>query len=806
MAYTPTKPKSKGASGKYRTYARGEGGSFKTKTGKEYTTTPQEESSYAEITRAREEEIRKAAAEGRKLTTQQEKELAQNQEQKKEEAHIITNKEQLEEINKNINARDLSTALVEGRVIRTPEGIQVINKKTPSTPPEIQPPTQKEREQFTTPRTISPQETQPATKEINFKSPFPEKKPYPNTISAAKPEPKIGKPELPWAVKVNKAIEEAQRKFMETAETPGNEPLILLTIPAKYAYGAITEARNIGSSAYEIGKEATKRDLLGLAQLPTDILAGTTEALAEQAGRTISAITSGNVPALSEEAGRITAIYGTSKAIGKVGGKITKGVIGKIEKATPDKITKITEGSINKEYEFSTTSYDIEGRKGRITPEEYRGASLKNEPATIQDEYSKTLPTGEKIYTGKTEGRGAEIQTQITPKPRVETTKESIFAPEEYKPMEYFEYIKSLEKEGKTALIREQVQAQGQTTFNELQTKFTTITPEEVINEFRKGQGIKEAQKKLASTTESGESVMLYTIEPMTAAYLQLYEYFSKNPIGGKLRTELEITKAGTLPEQNIAAQAKYMRVTIPILPPRMKITAKPKIKSATIQEPSIIPATKPTTSMITEPQIKISSSQTQAQEQTPTSTIMMRSGQRQRIKPAQAQAQSQEQEQKQEQIILEQQQEQITKPKPFIRTPAQKEPTIKETPTPFPRMRTREEQREGTPITIKIRRRGIFQQAGQEETIIEAKRKAENIVETTAAASYKLERRGRTILDLTPKKEFGKSKREPGVMIQKREFRISTPGEKTEITQKGIFASRQKSKRNKWRKAKWEF
>jgi hypothetical protein len=53
------------------------------------------------------------------------------------------------------------------------------------------------------------------------------------------------------------------------------------------------------------------------------------------------------------------------------------------------------------------------------------------------------------------------------------------------------------------------------------------------------------------------------------------------------------------------------------------------------------------------------------------------------------------------------------------------------------------------------------------------------------------------------PSKEFRKSKKEKGVMIQKREFRIGTPGEKSEITQKGIWSNKRKKGR---RKGQWGF
>jgi hypothetical protein len=92
----------------------------------------------------------------------------------------------------------------------------------------------------------------------------------------------------------------------------------------------------------------------------------------------------------------------------------------------------------------------------------------------------------------------------------------------------------------------------------------------------------------------------------------------------------------------------------------------------------------------------------------------------------------------------------------------------------PFPTRRGEEKKKIESPITIKVRRKGIFQEVGKEKKLSQAISKAENIVETTASASFKLEREGKIITDLMPSKEFRKSQREKGVMIQKREFRIS--------------------------------
>lgn len=73
--------------------------------------------------------------------------------------------------------------------------------------------------------------------------------------------------------------------------------------------------------------------------------------------------------------------------------------------------------------------------------------------------------------------------------------------------------------------------------------------------------------------------------------------------------------------------------------------------------------------------------------------------------------------------------------------------------------------------------------------------------VETSAAASFKVVKIGSgRVIDLKeeigesiPRQVYYGSRREPGVIIQKAFKRISSAGEKREITQRGIAVSRTK-------------
>ena len=97
----------------------------------------------------------------------------------------------------------------------------------------------------------------------------------------------------------------------------------------------------------------------------------------------------------------------------------------------------------------------------------------------------------------------------------------------------------------------------------------------------------------------------------------------------------------------------------------------------------------------------------------------------------------------------------------------------------------------------VSVRSRGIFRRVATTNTLGEAFTAGRVKVQQTAAASFKVRAIGQpesstlTGRQYLPAKTFYESKKEPGVFIQKRGARISTPGEKREITLKGIQATR---------------
>jgi len=93
------------------------------------------------------------------------------------------------------------------------------------------------------------------------------------------------------------------------------------------------------------------------------------------------------------------------------------------------------------------------------------------------------------------------------------------------------------------------------------------------------------------------------------------------------------------------------------------------------------------------------------------------------------------------------------------------------------------------------IRRYQKWKKAGELETLKAAVKKGVGIVKGTLAASLKIMKGSKLVSRVKLPSEFRPAKREAGVWVQKRKFRLSTKGETTEIL---------KSKRTKGRKQKW--
>ena len=69
--------------------------------------------------------------------------------------------------------------------------------------------------------------------------------------------------------------------------------------------------------------------------------------------------------------------------------------------------------------------------------------------------------------------------------------------------------------------------------------------------------------------------------------------------------------------------------------------------------------------------------------------------------------------------------------------------------------------------------------------------KKGYDINRATASASFKVIEDNKTVKPFSLPSDFTKSKREEGVIVQKREKRISSFGEKFDITRRGIESRR---------------
>jgi hypothetical protein len=126
------------------------------------------------------------------------------------------------------------------------------------------------------------------------------------------------------------------------------------------------------------------------------------------------------------------------------------------------------------------------------------------------------------------------------------------------------------------------------------------------------------------------------------------------------------------------------------------------------------------------------------------------------------------------------------------------KDPPPRKIPTPrrLPTLGTQLERQES--FEVQVRRRGVWQRSVQAfEDLEQAFDKGFKKTSKTAASSFRvIERRSGRIVKpqgMNIPNEFSMSKRDQGVFVEKREFRISSPGEKREITQKGLFTIRAK-------------
>ena len=153
-------------------------------------------------------------------------------------------------------------------------------------------------------------------------------------------------------------------------------------------------------------------------------------------------------------------------------------------------------------------------------------------------------------------------------------------------------------------------------------------------------------------------------------------------------------------------------------------------------------------------------------------------------------------------------------RPTPLKKTPTKK-PSRKTQKRPrkrLPPVKLSKGKRRGAGATkqgydVLIREKGKFFKANK-QTLPKnrAHRFATDVVNNSSAASYKIVKSGTTAAKDVKKAKllnlFRKSKRSKNVRVEKRKYRINTPGEKKQITAKGLLAKRRRKTKTRGKKS----
>lgn len=574
----------------------------------------------------------------------------------------------------------------------------------------------------------------------------------------------------------------------------GNELLIFTEPVVSFVAGRVESGMQFIEGGVQIYKEAPKgKDLLNPIKVGSfaskttfEVIEGTSEFL----GEAVEDVKRGDVVAF---AGKGTDVF----IQGEVGGRIGTGTKNLFKGAFVDfgKELKFSEatGSPKAPYEFFTQKYDIEGRQGVVVPPEYLGALNKQNAPELQTQ----------LYPKKIDGIGQES---------------SIFAPEPYKPQSFMELAKK-----EPALAKELAKESGQTVFNPEEIPRTRdLTPEERLSIAKEQADAKPLtlQKTLTGyPPKNTEQVFivkdnkvvakikdkqveikdtpLFAVDPLTASAITIYqnkEVLLRGPrnVFEKFKREstlisdsdiLEKTKSGS----NFVFIIKETRDLIqgqgrdPII-----ITSiSQNIKNQNNQIPNSIIRSK------------------RLQDSNPIQSNLVRSFSRQGQSGVVDVVQQQTQEQIQNvdsALAISQIQIQQTRQVQRTNFDFSSKNNIPENPTVrvFKSPKDKEDSQNGL-FAVQVRRRGRFETVGSFSDKLEAFDTGKRFAQNSAVASFRLLdlARGEVVSSDVYSSDFAPSKREKGVYVQKNKFRISSVGEKSEITYKGISSNRRRIK--KW-------
>jgi len=735
------------------------------------TVTAQSQSSYENVTREREASLKQAVTQGQKLSISQQAQIKAMQEQQR--VNINIDKEAVNQVNKNFaaaginNAGDFIKRARAGEVKTDNQGnLYVSTTKTENyTLGESE-----NKDFFTAPRSRTGSESLYLNPPNDFPGITTDAKRRTESGTLGGNIDYSGKTELTgydlkegglyqaFGDKIIKGIKQEVKNQQGTPFeiiNPIREKIAVTAV--NFGVGGAKGAEGL-TRAYIIdpikegGADVLKTGFLFTSRLfndlrPDNFIAG----LQQTSSKVTSDVITGDTESAAQEIG---GFYTSAKAF--------QAALNPLGSATKSVITnlRLKRELAGPEAPFYTNSFTIEGRQGVLTTDKTGALNIRTDK---------------------------ELQTQLKAKKIYD--EQSLFTPEKYQPMKFSDYAKELEA-GRInyATFAELTGIQGQKTFIDIE-KARTVTPEEVINIFEaeRLRGLEE-QKKLATKTESGENVNLYSLDPLSASiasFKLIYE--ERNNIFSRQNNKADtITPVKDLNIGSTETKSRgglfdnvYLTSTTPTV----------DIYSTSISRSDILGELKTVTENKINTKIDYKIQNKQAVDQAQDLSYGLKQGQRQ----AQGSAQAQDIAQAQAITTVTSQTQASVFKSVFRPLEYKTPPRPPETPKPFKSRLPERLTGPSSGFDVYARKRGKLQKVNYSSlTRSQAVAFGSIYVETTPAASFKIQpnkqRPEETNFSARLKNLYsGRG----GLFIEKRSARINTFGELQGITYKGIGASK---------------
>jgi hypothetical protein len=709
---------------------------------------------------------------------------------------------------------ELLDALKSGKVVATDNGMYFFTPE--KTNQSVNVGSDKEALKFFAPRTTSLSETQSVSTPVKYKNPNATNTFNLNTQSEihALTSADFKRPEYNTRGKYEQfkvgadKLSVSVNNFLNPSNPTDEQKLFqIAAVPARFVVGGVKGVYEMGTGVVDTAGSSPVVDSLRgeysavvnpakWASFGSGVISGVSEGVGQQVGRIALGVGTGDVGSLSEEAGRI---YAQTK-VGRLGEKSLGSVWSSVKRPVANFnearwIKSISDKDVS--YRFDVNKYDVGGRKGVIVPEEYRGSlNVKNAP---------------------------ELQTQLVPK-KVEGlgTQKSLFAPPDYTPMSFFESAKQLGVEDQMRLRSLTIEG-GQTVLSTDLQNPRPLSSEQMLSVAKEQAGLKpvELQKTLlglkpkqtvseAFVLKDGKVVakvsrneveikspLFAAPDPVSAAVITVYENrgaiadFGKSSYSKFVSEPLgELGLKGASVRGSVVLPIVKYKVGTPVLSSLSRGQSKVSVVGDTGRlglsgvnyNVQVLDSSRSLGSSL-----GLSSVQSLGLAQTSTPVQSLANAQVQSLANAQVSSVYQVQGQRSlYKIGLD-----------FGKSVSVE--TSEVTPkSPFRKLDTPSSKKRKRAFDVLVRKRGKFVKANLRPLERgEAVNFGKSVLSNTARASFRL--KAVEAFDVgTFKGRGGPSYQfyqKGDSIIQKRSFRIGTVGEKREITQKGLFASRMKRK-----------